>query len=233
MDVSYSLVIPSYNEEGRIGDALKSYIKYFESTYQDYEIIVVCDGCHDSTEDIVKNFSVKNSNILCVAYSDRLGKGGAIQTGLNVAKGRVIGFIDADDAFELQYLKEFFDLLEDGQYDCVIASKWKGKHFWSVKEPLVRKTAGRVWNLLSRILFSLNFHDTQGGMKFLRKKAWDDIGGGFETSGFEFDVELLWRLKKHKFKVFEIYVPSKHREGSTFNLKNSLDMFIHILKIRL
>jgi len=232
MDPLYSLIIPSYNEESRIGGALNSYVNYFEANYPEYEMIVVCDGCVDKTAEIVLKHSDDNPKIRCVAYEDRRGKGGAITKGFNEAEGEVIGFIDADDAFELEYFKEVLNKFEEG-FDCVIASKWKGKHFWGVKEPLVRKTASRVWNLISRILFSLNFHDTQGGMKFLRKNIWDEIKGECETRGFEFDVELLWRLKKHKFKVFEIYVPSKHREGSTFNLKNSLDMFIHILKIRL
>jgi hypothetical protein len=85
---------------------------------------------------------------------------------------------------------------------------------------------------VGRILFHLNFKDTQGGAKFLKRKVLRDIGTNFYCKGFETDVELLWRIKRRKFNILEICVPSSFRKESKFTMLNAISMFLNILKLR-
>ncbi|MEW6063425.1 MAG: glycosyltransferase [Nanoarchaeota archaeon] len=227
---SISFVIPAYNEEKRISGTLNSYTKFLKS-YEDYEIIVVCNGCTDNTVNLVKKFLKKNKRIKLLEFKEKIGKGGAVIEGFKVAKKSIIGFIDADDAFELSGLKKLIDNIND--YDGVIASKWFGKKFSEVTEPFLRKVFSRGWNLLVRMLFGLKFKDTQSGAKFFRKEVIKKINKNFICRGFEFDVELLWRIKRKKFRIKEVYVPTRHTKHSTFSNKYMFIMFKNILKLRL
>lgn len=107
-----SIIIPAYNEEKRIKKTLTSYVNHFSPKFRkNYEIIVVCDGCKDRTPQIVKKFSQKHKNIQCLEPSKRLGKGGGILKGFEVASGDIIGFIDADNAFEIDGVERLINIL--------------------------------------------------------------------------------------------------------------------------
>jgi len=221
-----SIVIPAYNEEKRIKKTLNSLYNVFGS---DAEILVVSNGSIDDTINILKKEKKKHSNLEFLDFSNKLGKGGAILEGLKIANGDYIGFIDADDAFDLEYIKKILNELNN--YDCIIASKWKERNFFQIDEPFLRKFLSRVWNILARIFLNLHYKDTQGGAKFFKKEVKDAIGFDFITKSFAFDIELLNKIKEKKFKIKEIYIPSKFIEGSTFSLKCCPSMFKDLIKI--
>lgn len=220
-----SIIVPAYNEGKRIESTLNSLF----SIFPDEEIIVVSNGSRDNTVEILKNWKGKNSNLNYLEFPEKLGKGGAIIKGLKLAKGEIIGFVDADDAFDLNYLKN--SLSELSNYDCVISSKWKNQNIFQVNEPIIRKILSRGWNLLARLLLGLNFNDTQAGAKFFKSSVRDKIGDDFISKGFAFDVELLNKIKNNNFKIKEVYIPSRFIEGSTFKLRHCKSMFKDLLKI--
>src|SRR3989344_7358611 len=169
-----SIIIPAYNEEKRIKNTLNSLYKVFG----DYiKILVISNGSIDNTINILKKENKKHPNLKFLDFPNKLGKGGAILEGLKIVNENYIGFIDADDAFDLEYIKKILNKLND--YDCIIASKWKGRNFFQIDEPFLRKILSRVWNLLAKIFLGLNYTDTQAGAKFFRKEAIDKIGFNF------------------------------------------------------
>jgi len=227
-----SIIIPAYNEEKRIGKTISSYVSRFDPKFGNmYEIIVVCDGCTDKTAEIVKNFPRKRGSILCIEKKNKLGKGGGVLKGFEVASGDIVGFVDADDAFDIDGVEKLVDLVDSG-YDCAIASKWKGRTFLQVTEPFFRKIASRGWNLILKILFGIKVHDAQAGAKFLKRNVLKSLPP-IRCTGFEFDGELLWRISQKGFSIEEIYIPTTHMEYSKFHMRQSLNMLISILKLRL
>lgn len=223
-----SVVIPAYNEEKRIGNVLTS----MENTFgEKCELIVVCNGCVDNTAQLVRNVSKVHPNIRCLEFTQKLGKGGAILEGLKKADGRYMGFIDADDAFENKAVEKMINALIDDECDCIIASKWKDQSFDSVSEGALRKILSRGWNILVRELFHLPFRDTQAGAKFLTKKVFDAIDKNFICRGFDFDIELLWKIQKNNFRIKEVYVPNRCVAGGKFSIKHVFPMFINLIKL--
>ena len=192
-----SIIVPAYNEGKRIESTLNSLFL----TFPKEEIIVVSNGSKDNTVEILKKWKEKNSNLQYLEFTEKLGKGGAIIEGLKIAGGEIVGFIDADDAFDLNYIKNSLSRLSS--YDCIIASKWKNKNIFQVNEPMLRKILSRGWNLLVRILINLNYYDTQAGAKFFKNIVKDKIGYNFISRGFAFDIELLHKIKKNNFKIKE------------------------------
>ncbi len=227
-----SLIIPAYNEEERIGKTLQSY-QYHLQKYlpKFFEIIVVLNGCKDRSPEIVKSFAKKNKAVRYADIPGAIGKGGAVLHGFEMAKGKIIGFLDADAAFDMITIQSMIDRLLQGEVDCLIASKWKGVRFSTVSEPFVRKILSRGWNTLVRLLLGLHLHDTQAGAKFLRRDVFNAIGHNFICRGFDFDIELLLRVKQKGFTIKEEYVPSKHIPGSTFSLKHVPCMFKDLLNL--
>jgi len=221
-----SIIIPAYNEEKRIETTLLNYSNHF----QDQEIIVVCDGT-DKTQNIVGKLSEKYPNIKLLRFEKKLGKGGGIIEGFKEANGDKIGFVDADESVTPDDVKRMFDYLPD--VDGVIASRRLKDSRILIKQPTKRRIASRVFNIIVRLIFGLNLKDTQCGAKVFRKEAIKDVLSELKTKGFEFDVELLWRLKKKGYKVVEFPITWRHSEGSSFSLSNAPKMFFSLLKVRI
>jgi len=158
-------------------------------------------------------------------------RGGGIREGFKVANGDKIGFIDADESVEPNDLRRMFDTLSDA--DGVIASRRLQDSNILVKQSLKRRIASKTFNIIVRAIFGLNFKDTQCGAKVFKKEVIKDVLSELKTKGFEFDVELLWRLKKKGYKIIEVPITWKHSEGSTFSLSNAPKMFFSLLKVRL
>jgi glycosyltransferase involved in cell wall biosynthesis len=221
----YSIIIPAYNESDRIKNVLISYAAEFSGQ----EIIVVFDG-QDTTPDIVEDVAEGCPDIRLLTFHKRLGKGGALIEGFKAARGDKIGFVDADDSVSPKDLKGMFETL--GEVDGVIASRRLATSKIIVKQPFKRRLASRCFNMLVRTLFGLPFKDTQCGAKVFIRRAICDIIGELETSGFEIDVEILWRLKNKGYRVVEYPITWSHSEGAKFNLSHSCAMFSSLIKIR-
>lgn len=223
----FTLVIPAHNEEFRIKGTLESFKRAFGSKTK---IFVVSNGSSDNTAKILEEWKKHNKNFDFLDFPDKLGKGGAVLEGLKRVTTKKMGFMDADDAFDLEQIKKLMNLV--GKYDCVIGSKWKGRNFFQVTEPGFRKLMSRGWNLLVKILIGLNYRDTQAGAKFFTKDAFDKIDTKkFVSRNFSFDIELLYKFKRNKVSIKEVYIPSKHREGSSFSYKEIIPMFKNLVQV--
>ena len=94
-----SIVVPAYNEEGRIGRMLEAYLPYFAERYgNDFEIVVSVNGSTDATESVARGMETRYSQLRTIVEPRPIGKGGAIMAGGAVATGDLIGFVDADGA---------------------------------------------------------------------------------------------------------------------------------------
>jgi len=221
-----SIIVPAHNAESFIEETLHGL-----RAIKNAEIIVVCNNCNDNTYAKVEKVRKGWKNIVNLNSPFYTGKGGAILCGFAIAKGSVIGFVDADNVFYVSDIKKLIALTK--KYDCVIGSKWKGRYFSYVKQSLKRRVYGRVWNFLIKTLFGLEYKDTQAGLKFFRKKVIDKINRFFICTGFEFDVELLWKIKKAGYGVYEVPVSLRQKEKSTMRTMHILLMLWNLMRLKL
>lgn len=227
-----SIIIPAYNEETRIGITLNVYLEALERAFPGaYEVLAICDGCVDRTVDIVRATAERYPALSALWFPERLGKGGGVEAGFARARGDIVGFVDADGAFPIENVLRLISAVENGA-DCAIASKWKGRKFLQVPEPLLRKAAGRIlsWNL--RLAFGFAIADTLAGCKFFKG---DMLRGmpPLRCRGWEFDVELLWRVRQRHGLIQEFFVPTRHVEGSKFRMSTTLRMLWNLARLRM
>jgi len=166
-----------------------------------------------------------------LVFEEKIGKGGAVIEGFKVAHGSKIGFVDADESVEPEDLAKMFDVLST--VDGVLASRRLKDSVILVKQPWIRRAGSKFFNIIIRFIFWFNFKDTQCGAKVFSQRAIRDVLNSLNTTGFEFDVELIWKVKKAGYKIIEYPIVWKHSEGSTFNVNNAPKMVFSLLMVRL
>lgn len=102
-----SIVIPLYNKDFIIKETLKSVLS---QTYTDYEVIIVNDG---STDDSLKIASSFNDSRIKIFNQENKGVSCARNLGIKNATGELISFLDADDYWHPNHLKEITKLYKD------------------------------------------------------------------------------------------------------------------------
>ena len=228
-----SIIIPAYNEEKRIGNTLNNYAIFFNKICKNnYEIIVVLNGCKDNTITVVKKYSKKFKSIKYLNFVEPIGKGGAVIEGFKVAKSKLVGFVDADNSTKAD---AYYDLVKNiNGYDCIIASRWMDGSKVSPKQPIIRRIASRSFNLLVRLFFGINVHDSQCGAKLFKGSKLKQVIKYLGITRWAFDVDLLYQFKRNNFSIHEIPTVWSDSLGSSLNVKKaSKEMFLAIARLRL
>ncbi len=224
-----SIVIPAWNEEDRIGVTLERYLAALEELGIAYEIIVVMDGAKDRTEHVVDGFV--GHGVRKLVFPEKLGKGGAVLSGLRETRYSYVGYVDADGAVPPHELLKMVGVLE--RCDCVVASRWlKGSRVVR-QEPLFNVVAGRAYNFLVRSLLFLQVRDTQCGAKLLRRGMLDRMLAAVTITNRAFEISLLYHVRKSGGTIEEVPVEWVHDSRSRMPIGRAIPiMFLALLGLR-
>lgn len=228
-----SIVVPAYNEEGRIGKMLEAYLPFFADRYgNEFEMIVSVNGSVDRTEDIARAFELRFPQLRVQVDPRPIGKGGAIMAGGAVATGDFIGFVDADGATAPE---AFDDLVRNiGDAGLIIASRRLPGAVVSPRQPWRRRAASRFFNILVRRLFKLHITDTQCGAKLMSAEAWRAIVPHIGLTQWAFDVDMLFQTRRARYEIKEIPTVWSDVGGSKLKVgRASLQMLLAITRLRL
>lgn len=109
MDDLISVIVPVYNVEKYLGKCLDSIVG---QTYHNLEIILVNDGSTDSSEIIMRRYALDDSRICCVS-KEHEGVSSARNAGIQMAQGRYLLFVDADDYIEKDMIEILYYKMDD------------------------------------------------------------------------------------------------------------------------
>ena len=228
-----SIVVPAYNEEDRIGKMLAAYLPHFAERYgNDFEIVVAVNGSKDRTEDVVRALQPRYSQLRVIVEPRPIGKGGAVMAGGKIARGDLIGFVDADGATPPA---AFDDLVKNiGSAGLIIASRRLPGAIVSPRQPWRRRFASRVFNFLVRTLFKLPITDTQCGAKLMTAAAWRAIVPHIGLTKWAFDVDMLFKTRRAHCAIREIPTIWSDVGGSKLRVgRVSFQMLLAIVRLRL
>lgn len=187
---SFSIIVPTHNGADRLPSSLQSVVS---QTYDNYELIVVCDACTDHSADIASGYGAKVINI--DAHRDGLAR----NAGLDVANGDWILFLDDDDYFMHEYC--FAQLADQvGKHDEDVldfAFVWKGEGY---KIPSKDECFVMVWCRAWR-------------RSFIGDNRFDDSPYGSDKHFFQKMIQNNKDLKIHFWNT-PIYYYNYLREGS-------------------
>jgi dolichyl-phosphate beta-glucosyltransferase len=231
----FSLVIPAYNEAGRIGETLRQALAYLQTTSPESELIVVNDGSTDSTPEIVRDIFAKPGGVetRLVEHSPNRGKGASVREGLLVATRPIGLFSDADLSTPIEETPKLINPIAAGELDVAFGSRALDRGLIGHRQTWRREQGGRVFNLIVRVATGLPFWDTQCGFKAFRLDAFRPILERAKTDGFGFDVELLYLAHRANLRIREIPVRWNHYEGSKISfMRDSLRMVREVAALK-
>jgi glycosyltransferase involved in cell wall biosynthesis len=230
--MTYSIVIPAYNEGARLGPTLEKVLAYVRQQGWDAEVIVVNDGSRDNTADIVREFAAKNPMLRLVENPGNRGKGYAVRNGMLQARGEVIVFSDADLSSPIEEMPKLLQAVTEGA-DIAMGSRWLRPELQIHRQSLHRQLFGRIFNALNRMILGLRFKDTQCGFKAFTREAAHKILPLQRIERWGFDPEILFLARKFGFRVDEVAVRWGHVGGTRINpLLDGARMFQEMVRIR-
>lgn len=233
-DPSLLVLIPAYNEEQRIGPVLRDYAAWFRDHYHGpFQLVVVLNGCRDNTLGVVQAVARDYPSIRALEFPDPIGKGGALIEGLKLAPmADLIGYVDADGATKPAAFCELVRRCDEA--DCVIGSRWLPGSVLHQLQPGKRRFASRVFHAIVQLFFWMNIRDTQCGAKVMRRAAVEKIHSALTIADMAFDINLLYALKRERFRILEVPTEWTDQIGSKVILgRTSLTMFLSVLRLRL
>ena len=209
-----SIVMPAYNVESYIKDALQSALA---QTYRDLEIVVVDDGSTDRTASIIKGFDDPRVRYI---HQANAGQSAAINHGVDVSTGRYIKILDADDWIAPQHIAAQVAVISDTQ-SCIASCRW-GYFVSDFHQPAVNKevTNASYEDPMEWIVDSLTRDEGMmgGWMWLIPRDIWRKAGG-YDTrlslnNDFHFSINLLLASAGVRFASEATYSYRKLPGGS-------------------
>ncbi len=185
-----SLVVPCYNEE----DTVELFVKAIEDLhkemdYVDFEILLVDDGSKDRTLEILRRLGKEKSYVKYLSFAKNFGKEYAMIAGFDHAKGDFVAAIDADLQHPPILLKEMYEIVKAGEYDCAAAKSVKRQNYSFIRKFLTN-TYYKIINSITEVEMPRSATD----YRLMNRKMLDEmkkvrehnryLKGIFEIVGF-------------------------------------------------
>ena len=225
-----SIVIPCYNEKNTIQNILEVVRKV---PIEDKEIIVVDDCSKDGTRNILQN-ELKHLVDRLILHEVNQGKGAALRTGFQAAKGDIVIVQDADLEYDPFEIPTVIDPIAKGKADVVFGSRFLGAgphrvvYYW-------HRLGNMVLTTLSNMFTNINLTDMETCYKAFRREIIQSIK--IEENRFGFEPEITAKLTKIKeIRIYEVgisYYGRTYAEGKKIGWKDGVRAIWCILKYNL
>lgn len=219
---SVAVVIPCYNEEGKIGKTIEKVPKDIVDV-----ILVIDDGSTDNT--------AKEAELMGVAvlkHKINMGTGAALRTGFEYVLKENYDIciqIGGDDQFDPTQIPEFLGTMEEGA-DVVLGSRYlDAKDLGNI--PLFRKITTRLFSRLFSFVAGQKITDASNGYVTFKTKILKDIDISPQwLNKYELEPYMLLRILEKGYKVVEI--PSSQRYDKKFGYSKMIPIISwwHITK---
>ena len=224
-----SIVVPAYNEAGRIRGTLERLCHFKETEPYSIELTVVDDGSTDQTVETVSEFP----GVRLIRNDRNHGKGFTVRHGVLEAQGEYVLFTDADLSTPIEELGKLVSALRSSGADAAVGSRALNRELIGIRQPLFRDLSGRFFNLLVKIFTGLRLHDTQCGFKLFKSSSTRRAFEQMRIEGFGFDPELLFLIERQGGRVVEVPVRwDNHPATKVRFLRDSTEMFLDLIAIR-
>ena len=168
------------------------------------ELIVVDDGSHDQTPQI----SASYSGVRCISHPSNRGYGAALKTGFSVARGNLLGFLDADGTYPPEFFPQLCQQALTQNADLVIGSRMSGT---DSEMPLVRRVGNLIFANLVSLLGNHRVSDSASGMRIIRRDVLDRLYP--LPDGLNFTPVMSTRAIHEEIHWLEVPIPYKERVG--------------------
>lgn len=209
-----SLIVPVYNAGKFLTECLDSIMS---QTFSDFEVILVDDGSSDNSVSIIKDFCKKDSRFRLTGIPHG-GVSKARNTGIDISKGKLLGFVDADDCLHPLALERMTDILRESRAQVCVAAMSKGEKFVPRKNHQRNHLSMDYSSAMTNALYQKIILNAPWGMLMERRLIGDSIR--FREGIRYEDLDAFYRFYEQAEKI--AYLPEK-----LYFYRQSDDSFIH------
>ncbi len=217
-----SYVMPAYNEEQGISNALQRLISTLAGLNMPYEIIVVNDGSCDRTKELVEQFK----NVKLISHPVNTGYGNALKTGIRNAQYEWIGIVDADGSYPIEDIPRLIGEMQNG-FDMVIGTRMNTGEL----DKFLKKIFRRIFKTILKLVIKTSIEDANSGFRVFRRELAIDLFP-FLCGTFSFTTSLtILAMGK---ACFVKYIPIQYhpRKGTSkvHHLRDSMRTVQYIVQ---
>jgi glycosyltransferase involved in cell wall biosynthesis len=200
---SLSVVVPVYNERTTVVEILRRMRQV--DLPVDLEIVVVDDGSNDGTEKVLG--ALEDSTVRVIHHTSNQGKGAAIRTGLEHARGDLLLIQDADLEYDPDDWPRLLAPVLKGKAQVVYGSRFTGERrnlmFW-------HWVGNRFLSLVTNILYNTTLSDMETCYKLFDRRVLDGIT--IKSDRFEFEPEITAKVLRRGYRIYEVPISYSGRD---------------------
>jgi glycosyltransferase involved in cell wall biosynthesis len=198
-----SVVVPVFNERTTVVEILRRMRQV--DLPVDLEIVVVDDGSNDGTEKVLG--ALEDSTVRVIHHPSNRGKGAAVRTGLEHARGDLLLIQDADLEYDPDDWPRLLNPLLKGKAQVVYGSRFTGERrnllFW-------HWVGNRFLSLVTNVLYNTTLSDMETCYKLFDRTLLDGIT--LRAQRFEFEPEVTAKILRRGIRIYEVPISYTGRE---------------------
>ncbi len=214
------IIIPAYNEAANIEKVINNIVQ----NYPQYDYVIINDGSTDKTAEVCANAGYQVLNLPI-----NMGIGGAVQTGYRYAKKNNYDAavqIDGDGQHDVAYLEDMLKLLESGEADVVIGSRFVQKEGFQSSQ--IRRVGIRFLSILARILTGVQIRDITSGYRVVNRRFIEIYANDYPADYPEPEAMIIAAVYGGIIKEYPVIMRERENGTSSITFKKSIYYMIKV-----